>query len=110
MGLQPPETIATANGGPMSPLAIAALDSLGVEIVGAERLPSSAIGVDLGAYQRVVFMDEIEHRPMVESLGFVMPLQAEFWTIRDLPFDENRDALMRCRVAVDDLISTIDSR
>jgi protein-tyrosine phosphatase len=74
------------NIGPLSPFAMQALAARGIGIRGKERLPRQCMLTDLETADRVVALDEDEHRPlMVERFPSWEP-RIEYWQVRDIEF------------------------
>jgi low molecular weight protein-tyrosine phosphatase len=90
------------NVGPMSPLAIDALRALGCASVEAERFPVQVEERDLQAADRIIALQEAEHKPYLQERYPTWINKVEYWHIRDVvptpaynPLDEIRRDVQR---------------
>jgi protein-tyrosine-phosphatase len=59
-------------------------ESKGVQILGSNRFPVRVEDTDFHDHNRVIVLNEVEHRPLLEA-NFPLPRdQVEYWNIRNL--------------------------
>ena len=63
--------------------------------------------LDLSEYDKVICMDEDEHRPMVESNPRLKKLDIEYWNIVDEPEVSSHISLPKCYKNVKELVSKV---
>jgi len=71
------------NVGPMSALAINALQALGSHLTGAERFPLQVEERDLQAADHIIALQEAEHRPYLQERYPTWVNKVEYWHVRD---------------------------
>ena len=71
------------NVGPMSALAINALQALGSNLAGAERFPLQVEERDLQAADHIIALQEAEHRPYLQERYPTWVNKVEYWHVRD---------------------------
>ena len=71
------------NVGPMSALAINALQALGSNLDGAERFPLQVEECDLQAADHIIALQEAEHRPYLQDRYPTWVNKVEYWHVRD---------------------------
>ncbi len=74
----------TNNIGPLSPLALKALEGRGLVARGANRLPQQCTIADLKAADRIVALKEAEHRPLILERFPGWESRAEYWQVDDI--------------------------
>lgn len=72
------------NVGPMSPYAIHALNTLGIESTAVQRWPIAVQENDFQAAQRIIALQEVEHRPYLRNRYPAWEDRVEYWHVRDL--------------------------
>ena len=94
------------NAGPISPFAIEALQTRGINAAGASRNPVPCRLADFEGVELVVALKEAEHRPMIERRfpGIANPI--EYWDVDDIEFVEPATALSK----VDELVGKLIQR
>jgi protein-tyrosine phosphatase len=92
------------NHGPMSRVALRALQQLGIQVPESLRLPL-AVGVgDLEQAGRIVALKEAEHRPLFIERHPAWTEKVEFWHIHDVDQATPEEALPQIQAAVIDLV------
>jgi protein-tyrosine phosphatase len=71
------------NIGPMSPLALNVLQALEINSVGAERYPLQVEVRDLQAADRIIALQEAEHKPYLQERYPAWVDNVEYWHVRD---------------------------
>jgi low molecular weight protein-tyrosine phosphatase len=71
------------NVGPISPLAVDALQALGVVSVGAWRFPLQVEEGDLQAADHIIALQEAEHKPYLQERYPAWVDTVEYWHVRD---------------------------
>ena len=72
------------NVGPMSPYAINALNMLGIESTAVQRWPIAVEENDFQAAQRIIALQEAEHRPYLRNRYPAWKDRVEYWHVRDM--------------------------
>ncbi len=72
------------NIGPLSPLALKALEERGLVARGAHQLPQQCTLADLKAADRIVALKEAEHRPLMLERFPGWERHAEYWQVDDV--------------------------
>ena len=98
------------NVGPLSAYAIAWLEANNVPIVGSERMPQTVTATDFAAADRVVCLDETEHRPMMARYFYDLVDQVDYWNVQDLAFESAHSALSNLAAQVHDLVAELTIR
>ena len=65
--------------------------------------------LNLDEYDRIICMDEPEHRPMVEENTNLKGRDVEYWNIVDIPEEDSRVSLPMCYEKVNKLFSEMIS-
>ena len=92
------------NVGPMSRFAIDFLTQKEVPIKAIERMPQSLVLKDFSTFDRIVCMDEREHRPMMVDRFPEFENVVEYWQVRDVQFEASETALPLLQEKVEELI------
>jgi protein-tyrosine phosphatase len=71
------------NVGPMSPLALHTLHTLGITSVGADRYPLQVQEDDLQLAAIIIALQEAEHRPYLRERYPTWVDRIEYWHVRD---------------------------
>jgi protein-tyrosine phosphatase len=74
----------TNNIGPLSQVALEALEKHGWTARGAHRLPQQCAVIDLEAANHIVAMDESEHRPLMAERFPNWESRTEYWHVGDV--------------------------
>lgn len=93
---------------PISPHAISRLYEKNI-FPGQIRFPIKLSTSDLALAQRVILLDETEHRPMMESQFAEWSDCVEYWNIKDVEFESPVSALDKLERQVDMLIGRLES-
>ena len=67
----------------MSPVAVQALQAMGINPLGAERYPLQVYEQDLQAAQRIIALKEAEHKPYLQARHPTWVDAVEYWHIHD---------------------------
>jgi protein-tyrosine phosphatase len=81
------------NTGPISPHTLSYLDSVRIPWPEVVREPVQLLEEDFGKYRALIFMDESEHRPMVDHYFPGYTDKVHFWKVQDVQFVDPEDAL-----------------
>ena len=65
--------------------------------------------LNLDEYDRIICMDEPEHKPMVEENTNLKGRDVEYWNIVDIPEEDSRVSLPMCYEKVNELFSEMIS-
>ena len=95
------------NVGPMSRFAIDFLTQKNVPIKAIERMPRSLELKDFSTFDRIVCMDEREHRPMMVERFPGFENVVEYWQVRDVQFEASETALPLLQEKVEALIQAL---
>lgn len=95
------------NPGPISIHTIQALDKKGIQGRKLERFPRPVLKQDFVAYDRIVAMSEVEHRPMIESRFFGQADSINYFEVGDLPVETPALAILKITNLVDKLVKQI---
>jgi protein-tyrosine phosphatase len=71
------------NVGPMSPLARDMLHALGINSAACTRYPLQVQEEDLQAAERIIALQEAEHRPYLQARYPAWVDRVEYWHVRD---------------------------
>lgn len=97
----------SSNVGPMAIVAISFLQELSVSIAGQTRLPASVSSADFMNYDRVICLDETEHRPMMEARFPLFADEVEYWSFPDMPYKEPKEILPGINERIQVLVSNL---
>jgi protein-tyrosine phosphatase len=92
------------NVGPMSPLALEALEEKAIVPEGATRNPQPCSVADFGKAKLVVAMKEAEHRPLIEQRFPEITSGIAYWHVDDIAFAPPSTALAMIDERVHELI------
>ena len=95
------------NVGPISPVAVRAMEAHGIRVNGDERMPLSATETDFTVAQRIIALDESEHRPLISECFPAWAPQVEYWLIHDLDRTDAATALSSIETAVRALVEDL---
>ena len=73
------------------------------------RYPIKLSPADLALAHRIILMDELEHRPMMESEFSEWSDHVEYWDIRDIEYESPDQALNRLDKKIDLLIASLET-
>ena len=93
---------------PISPNALNRLQDKNV-LTSQIRYPIKLSPSDLALAHRIILMDELEHKPMLESQFAEWSDYVEYWNIQDVEFEAPASALDRLERKVDLLISNLEA-
>jgi protein-tyrosine phosphatase len=74
----------TNNVGAISTYAAEALTDRGIVISEHERLPQQAQDEDFRTADRIIALDELEHRPLIEERFPSWTQRVEYWLVHDI--------------------------
>ncbi|MBD3315325.1 MAG: low molecular weight phosphatase family protein [Chitinivibrionales bacterium] len=82
-----------SNHGPMCPVALKRLQDLGIKVDGRVRDPRQVIETDFAGADKVIALDEHEHRPLIRERFPHWESRVSYWNIPDRNPDEHSDPL-----------------
>ena len=98
---------ATGNRGPISPHAMAELQSRGIDVRGAARWPARVEAPDFLRYPRVIALSRLEHEPMLRAY-FPEHLPAmEYLEIGDVDLETPAQAIARLARELDAMVAAL---
>jgi protein-tyrosine phosphatase len=95
------------NIGAMSRYAVEALKQRLVDISEAERLPQPASLVDFQTADRVIVLDELEHRPLIQERFPLWLDKVEYWLVHDIDRTSADEALGQIEVNIQKMIEEL---
>lgn len=81
------------NTGPISPHTLSYLDTLNIPWPEVVREPVQLLEEDFRKYRALIFMDETEHRPMLDHYFPGFSDKVHFWQFQDVQFKEPGEVL-----------------
>jgi len=81
------------NVGPISPYTIAFLGELGLTVSESERFPLQATDADFASADRIIALDESEHRPLMGDRYPQWSAKVEYWLVHDVEITPATTAL-----------------
>jgi len=97
------------NIGAMSWYAVEALNQRMVNLSDKERLPQAASLEDFQTADRVIVLDELEHRPLIQERFPQWLDTVEYWLVHDIDRTSAADALGQIEINIQKLISELTS-
>jgi protein-tyrosine phosphatase len=97
----------THNVGPLSPFALHGLSERGIAAKGAVRFPQQCMTVDLQNADRVVALDETEHRPLMRERFADWEHRIHYWGIADVELVKPHHALSLIEAQIDALLAEL---
>ena len=94
------------NPGFISPHTAQNMNELGIPL-GSVRLPEQVEERHFAAAKRVIALDEVEHRPMMEDMFPEWADRIEYWNVHDVDFTEPAEALKNLQAQTEALIKTL---
>ncbi len=95
------------NVGPISPYALAQLELLGIKIAENERFPTSASDADFATADRVIALDESEHRPLMRARYPQWEAAVEYWLVHDVDITPATTALTEIEKRIRQLVAEL---
>jgi len=95
------------NVGAMSRYAVEALNERLMILSPEERLPQPASREDFQAADRVIVLDELEHRPLMLERFPQWLDKVEYWLVHDIDRTSAADALGQIEINIQKLISEL---
>ncbi len=95
------------NVGPISPYALAQLELLGIKIAENERFPMSASDADFATADRVIALDESEHRPLMRDRYPQWEAAVEYWLVHDVDITPATTALTEIEKRIRQLVAEL---
>jgi protein-tyrosine phosphatase len=95
------------NIGPLSPFTLDALKRRGMAARGGDRLPRQCALIDLQTADRIVALDEAEHRPLMLERFPHWEKRAEYWQVKDVELVSPAIALSKIEDLVELLVSQL---
>jgi protein-tyrosine phosphatase len=81
------------NIGAISKYAVAALTQRGVNIISDERFPQQASEKDFQTASRIIALDELEHRPLMQERFPQWLDTIEYWLVHDIDKTSAEEAI-----------------
>jgi protein-tyrosine phosphatase len=98
------------NIGPLSPFALHALQVRGCSPTGAGRMPRQCAADDFESAQRIIALNEPEHRPLVRERFPQWEQRVDFWRVEDVELVRPDVALATIERHVDGLLGALLGR
>ena len=95
------------NLGALSRAAVQGLAARGVAVPAGERGPRQATAADFAGADRIVALDEVEHRPLVEERFPAWAAAVEYWDIHDLDVTGPGEATAQMERGVQELLRRV---
>lgn len=95
------------NIGPLSPFALHALKTRGWPAKNGGRMPRQCAAMDLEAADRIIALNEPEHRPLVRQRFPKWEQRVQFWQVKDAEFIRPDIALAAIEQHIDVLLSAL---
>ena len=95
------------NVGPLSPFALRGLEARRVTAKGAMRFPRQCTVADLESADRIVALDEAEHRPLMRERFSDWEHRVQYWVIGDVGLVAPDRALSLIDSQVDELLAAL---
>ncbi|MEW6737672.1 MAG: low molecular weight phosphatase family protein [Acidobacteriota bacterium] len=95
------------NIGPISPFALERLVILGLKIPSSIRYPIRVEENDLSQADRVIALNDVEHRPYFETRYLCYTERVEYWNIKDIDQVLPAQALLELEYKVRELIDQL---
>jgi protein-tyrosine phosphatase len=96
-----------ANIGPLSPFALQALRARGCSPTGGDRMPRQCADIDFENAQRIIALNEREHRPLIRERFPEWEQRVDFWQVEDVSFVRPDVALAAIEKHVDGLFGVL---
>jgi protein-tyrosine phosphatase len=98
------------NRGPLSPHVLSGLRARGVPLDTAVCYPQQVQEEDFTRVDRIIALDEAEHRPLLQQRFPAWLHRVEFWQVPDVPRAPVTSALATMETQVHELIRTLSQR
>ena len=98
------------NIGPLSPFTLHGLAARGCSAKAGTRMPLACAASDLETAQRIIALNEPEHRPLVRTRFPQWETRIEFWQVEDVEFVRPDAALAAIEEQVDRLLGALRDR
>jgi protein-tyrosine phosphatase len=97
------------NVGPLSSFALQALQARGCLPTGAGRMPRQCDAGDLASAQRIIALNEPEHRPLIRERFPQWEPRVQFWQVEDVEFVRPEVAFAAIEQQIDVLLRALRS-
>jgi len=94
------------NTGCISPYTLTRLQQLGITL-SCEREPQQVVVMDLENSDKIIALDEEEHRPFVTHLFPEWTDKIDYWMVHDLHLTDPRDALAEIERKINLFVETL---
>jgi len=94
------------NIGNISPYTLTRLQQLGIAL-SCEREPQQVVAMDLENSDKIIALDEEEHRPFVTHLFPEWTDKIDYWMVHDLHLTDPRDALAEIERKINLFVETL---
>jgi protein-tyrosine phosphatase len=98
------------NRGPISPYVLSGLRARGLMLDAVARFPQQAQECDFARADRLIALDETEHRPLLQQRFPLWVERVEFWQVPDVPRASAASALAAMETRVYELIRTLSQK
>jgi protein-tyrosine phosphatase len=98
-----------SNVGPLSPFATHGLAARGCSARGGGRMPQQCAAADLEIAQRIIALNEPEHRPLVRTRFPKWESRIQFWQVPDVEYTRPEVALAAIETQIDLLLGALSS-
>lgn len=95
------------NIGPLSSYALQALQARGCSPTGGSRMPRQCVANDFESAQRIIALNEPEHRPLVHERFPEWEQRVQFWQVADVGFVRPQVALAAIEQQIDALLGVL---
>jgi protein-tyrosine phosphatase len=95
------------NVGPLSPFALQGLKARGLSAQSGSRMPRQCVALDLENADRVIALDESEHRPLVRKRFPEWESRIQFWQVQDVEYVRPEVALAAIEKQIDVLLGIL---
>jgi protein-tyrosine phosphatase len=97
------------NIGPLSPFALQGLQLRGCSPTGGGRMPRQCAAIDLESADRIIALNEPEHRPLVRERFPEWEQRMQFWQVEDVELVRPEIALAAIEQHIDVLLGALGS-
>lgn len=94
----------------ISKYAVEALKARGIDSEDAARPPVQATDEDLARADKVLALDEMEHRKLIEARFSRWIQKVEYWHVEDLDGQSEKDAIAEIKAEINGLVRRLSCR
>jgi protein-tyrosine phosphatase len=96
------------NIGPLSPFTLHGLAARGFSARGGGRMPLACAASDLESADRIIALNEPEHRPLVRTRFPEWESRIQFWQVEDVEYTRPEVALAAIENQIDALVRSLE--